>query len=478
MARLEQLTEFLFTHPGSSMSLDSETPGFYVDDTGTATPVFRQPLRTGQILLLFADLVPRAQTQDFLSGTPTDFVFESHKGSLAVHMEMHGSELKVRVKPARGGEELINSGRGLSSESAISAPPAPPPPSLEAPRPNLVSIIAQLPEKRVSHLHLSPDQLAFGRVDGQLRPLTELGPFSASDIREALLSLAPQSLREGLHKKSSFEFSQLSKDAVFHVRGQVGREGLSVVVRALPRTVASPTQLGVPDDFLQVMRGAGLWIVAGGAGQGTSTTVASLVQAALEVRPMTVCTFESPIEYVLEAKRGLVRQLEVGNHVSSFAAGLDDARRGDDDLVVVGQLDDAATLAAALALADRGRLVLGVLHAKTAVAAVQKLVDLSQGRPAAVASVMRGVFAQSLVPNTTQGRSLCWELLPGSEAVKGFVRDGALGQLPALLTRTIDQSLMQLLVRGDIEAEVALSHARDRAWFEAQLSRVAHPRAA
>jgi hypothetical protein len=37
---------------------------------------------------------------------------------------------------------------------------------------------------------------------------------------------------------------------------------------------------------------------------------------------------------------------------------------------------------------------------------------------------------------------------------------------------------MQLLVRGEVEAEVALSNARDRSWFEEQLSRVAHPRAA
>jgi twitching motility protein PilT len=236
--------------------------------------------------------------------------------------------------------------------------------------------------------------------------------------------------------------------------------------------------LGVPDDFLQVMRGAGLWVVAGGAGQGTTTTVASLVQAALETRPLTVCTFESPIEYVLEPRRGLVRQLEVGHHVPTFAEGLDDARRGDDDLVVVGQLDEPTTLAAAIALADRGRLVLGVLHAKTAVTAVQKLVDLTQGRPTPLASVLRGVFAQSLVPNTTQGRTLCWELLPGSDSVKAFLRDGALTQLPPLMTRTLDQSLMQLLVRGELEADVALAHARDRAWFEAQLSRVAHPRAA
>lgn len=475
MARLEQLTEYLFTHPGSSMSLDSETPGFYVDESGAATPVFRQALRTGQILLLFADVVPRDQSQDFLSGKAVDFVHEVRGGTVLVHMEMKGSELKVRVKAAAAGEELLLGGKSLSSASVITA--APPPPAQDTPRPNLLSIIAQLTERRVSHLHLAADQLAFARVDGALNPLTELGPFTGSEIREALLALAPQSLRESLGRRASFEFSHVTKDAVFHLRGQTGRDGQSVVVRALPRRVPAPQSLGLPDEFLQVLRGAGLWLVSGAAGQGTSTTAASLVQASLDARALTVTTLESPIDFVISPGRGLVQQLEVGVHVPSFAEGLDAARRGDDDLVVVGQLDDAATVAAALALADRGRLVLGVVHARSALAAVQKLVDLSPSR-AALATVLRGVFGQALVPNVTEGRTLCWELLPGSDAVKGFVRDGALAQLAPLYARSFDQTLMQLLVRGEVAADVALAHARDRAWFEEQLARVAHPRAA
>ena len=253
---------------------------------------------------------------------------------------------------------------------------------------------------------------------------------------------------------------------------------MGVVVRALPRQVPSPSSLGVPDEFAHVLRGSGLWIVAGGAGQGTSSTVASLVQSALEARALDVCMLESPPDYVLEPKKGLVQQLEIGVHAPSFAAALDDARRGDADLVVVGQLDDAETLAGALALAERGRLVLGVVHAKSALAAVQKLVDLSPGGLTTLASMLRGVFGQSLVANKKGGRSLCWELLPGTDQVKAVIRAGSLGELGALHTRTSDQSLMQLLTRGEVEAEVALANARDRSWFEDQLKRIAPARAA
>lgn len=478
MARLDQLTEYLFTHPGSTLTLDSEGPGFYVDAQGHSTPVFKQALRSGQVLLLFADTVPRAQSQDFLAGKAIDFVFETRRGPLSAHMEMRGNELKARVKLAAAGDEMMFSGKGLTSDSAIAALPQPPAPPAEPTRTTLMSVIAQLADKRASHLHLAAGQKAFVRIDGRLACLEDLGVFSAADIREALHSLAPQAMRDALGKAASFEFSHVAKEAVFHVRGQHGREGLSVVLRALPRTVPGPASLGVPDEFAHVLRGSGLWVVAGGAGQGTSTTVASLVQSALETRAMSVCMLESPIDYVLEPKKGLLQQLEIGVHAPSFAAALDEARRRDDDLVVVGQLDDAPTLQAALALADRGRLVLGVVHAKSALTALQKLVDLAPRGGASLASLLRGVFGQSLVPNTTGGRSLCWELLPGTDAVRALVRDGALTQLGPLLTRTADQSLLQLVLRGDIDAEVALQHARDRNWFEDQLKRATHARAA
>jgi twitching motility protein PilT len=481
MARLDQLTEYLFTHPGSTLTLDSEGPGFYVDLSGQSTPVFKQTLRSGQILLLFADMVPREQSQDFLAGKPIDFVFETRRGPLSAHMEMKGDDLRVQVKPSAPGDRALFQGKRLAFDPASPAPPSsspPPPPSNDAPRTTLLSLIAQLAEKRASHLHLAVGQRAFVRVDGRLVCLEELGAFSASDIREAVQALAPQAMRETLGRMTSFDFSHVTGQAVFHVRGQQGRDGLGVVIRALPRQVPTPASLGVPDEFSDVLHGSGLWVVSGGAGLGTSTTVASLVQSALDQRALTVCTIEGPIDYVLESRRGLVQQLEVGVHSPSFALALEDARRGDADLVVVGQLDDAETLAAALSLADRGRLVLGVVHAKTAPLAVQKLVDLGPRGSAALASTLRGVFGQDLVPNTSGGRSLCWELLPGTDAVRALVRDGALHQLGPLSTRTHDQSLMQLFVRGEVDAETALAHARDRALFEDLLTRVAHPRAA
>lgn len=475
MARLDKLIDYLFTHAGTTLLLESGSPGFFEDARGNRTPVFKQCLRWGQILLLLEDTVPADRSQDFRAGRPIKFVYETPQGGLSVELERKGKELRARVAIAAEAEELLSSVKGLSADSTAAVLPRI---DVVNQRITLSSVIAQLIEKRASHLHLAPDRPAFVRIDGRLLCLEEAGPFSATEVREALSELAPAAIRETFLWEQRFEFTHVSNEKVIHVRGQQGREGLSVVVRARPRQVPAAASLGVPDDFARVLRGSGLWVVAGGAGEGTSTTVAALVQGALEARSLDVCTIDSPIDYLLEPKRGLVQQLEIGVHAPSFAAALEDARRGDADLVTVGELGDPQTLAAALALGDCGRLVVGVLHAKSAVAALQKLVDLAPPGSSALATQLRGVFAQRLVPNRSGGRSLCWELLPGTDAVKALVKERAVAEVAPLLTRTFDQSLLQLAMGGELDAEVALAHARNRAWLEEQLSRVGHPRAA
>ncbi len=461
MAAFDRLADYLFTHPGGTVRLDSGTPGAFIDAHGVSSPIYKQPLRPGQVLLVYAGAVPRDCADDFLAGRQIGFALDTPRGSLWIQLQAQGEKVTSRASLATGGEELISTGRGLPAGS-------PSEPRSNSSRSTLLTVITQLVAKRASHLHLATDRYAFARVDGRLLCLEHLGIFSAAQLREAVLALAPPSMRDALSRRSNFEFCQPSKYSVFYVRGEEGRDGLRVTVRAFPRKVPTPAALGLPEELAQVLTGTGLWVVAGGAGQGTSTTVASLVQDALERRALEVSMLESPLDYLLDPRQGLVQQLEIGVQAPSFAAALEDARRGDADLVVVGQLDDAATLEAAVALAARGRLVLGVVHAKTALAAAQKLVELS--RPWALATVLRGLFAQSLVPKKGGGRSLCWELLPATEAVRRTLREGVVDQVTPLISHTADQSLLQLVLRGEVDAGLACALARDRQAFEAQLS--------
>jgi twitching motility protein PilT len=470
MSRLDQIVEHLFTHPRAELVLESNNNGFYREPGTPDVSVFRQPLRTGQILLLFADLVPQEQSQHLLAGQAITFRYASPKGSLNVAMDLQGPDIRVSVRavepPAR------------SSKSAIESPP---PVSRDAPGLALSQLIADLPERRATYLHLAAGQPPFLRVGSSLIPFAETGPFTAAHIREALAAMAPASLREVVMKQPRFDFTCVAKDSVFHVHAQEGRGGgLNVVVRVLPRTVGSLESLGLPPALATGMQGPGLWVLAGSAGHGTTTTLAALAQAVLSSRAASVCMIEAPIEYVLTAGQGLAQQLEVGTHVASFAEALGQARTTDHDLVGVGGLDDATTLAEAIALADRGRLVVGTLHAHSALEATQKLLSLvaTATLKSQLVSVLRGVFAQQLVPTLAGGRALAWEVLPGTEPVKEQLRVGTAGLLATSRSHTFEQSLADLATRGEVDTELVLRLADDRAALEALLARSSKARAA
>jgi twitching motility protein PilT len=189
---------------------------------------------------------------------------------------------------------------------------------------------------------------------------------------------------------------------------------------------------------------------------------------------VSVRCLESPIEYVLTPGPGPLCQLEVGAHVTSFSEGLRDALHDDVDVVMVSELDDADVLREALTLAERGKLVVGSMHARCAAQAAEKLVYLTQGSPAArwqLGQTLRGVFSQVLCRNTEGGKSLAWELLPGVPAVRSAVVDGQVSAFPSLRTKTLELGLSELVSAGMLERDEALSVAPDRSLMEAVLSR-------
>src|SRR4030095_16511598 len=94
-------------------------------------------------------------------------------------------------------------------------------------------------------------------------------------------------------------------------------------------------------------------------------------------RSRRVTTLEDPIEYRITSgcEGGLVRQREIGREVSNFATGLRDALREDPDILLIGEMRDAETIALAPTAAETGHLVLASLHSRSSASAVERIVD-------------------------------------------------------------------------------------------------------
>ncbi|MBI3934882.1 MAG: Flp pilus assembly complex ATPase component TadA, partial [Acidobacteria bacterium] len=115
-----------------------------------------------------------------------------------------------------------------------------------------------------------------------------------------------------------------------------------------------------------------------------------------------ILTVEDPIEFVHESQKCLINQREVGPHTLSFANAQRSAQREDPDIILVGEMRDLETTEIAFHAAMTGHLVLSTLHTNSAIATINRLLDLGVD-PVLISSSITLITAQRLL------RKLCNE---------------------------------------------------------------------
>ncbi len=261
-----------------------------------------------------------------------------------------------------------------------------------------------------SDVHLKPGLAPILRIAGELRTLSDVPPLSRELLQSLGHSLLNDRRRELLERTGEVVLAMAAGHGgrlrvhIFHHRA-----GLGMSVRLIPAEPPTLEALGLPAETRTLFEpGAGLVIVAGGAGSGRTTTVAALLDDLVGQRPVRLTTIEDPVEYLLKDRRGVVVQREVGTDVPSATAALRAAARQDLDVLAVCDLSDPDTTALTVDAARAGRLVVATLMATDVRDAVEKLVALlgpAAGAAARVrlAAVLRGIVHQRLVP-AAEGR--------------------------------------------------------------------------
>jgi twitching motility protein PilT len=256
----------------------------------------------------------------------------------------------------------------------------------------------------------------------------------------------------------------------FRVSAYRQRGAVSLVLRSVPLTVPTLAELGVPAAATALSeKERGLVVVAGGAGEGKSATVAAMIGHVNRSYAKHVITLEDPIEVLHEDQRGAVCQREIGEDVASFASGLRAAQRQDPDVIAVSELRDHDAYAAALDAVEQGHLVIAVVAAPDVTRAVSRLFALGRGIPehdARLAGALEGVLAQRLLPKRDgSGVTLCCELLVATAAVREALRGRADDLGPSLRElmengaspygmSTFEMSLKQLQAQGQASASI------------------------
>ncbi|MGH2604702.1 MAG: type IV pilus twitching motility protein PilT, partial [Dehalococcoidia bacterium] len=241
------------------------------------------------------------------------------------------------------------------------------------------ALLRELVEAGGSDLHLTVGLPPRLRIDGELvnSRITPraLHPDQTLALAGSLLNERQQAAFEAANELDfSFGIAGLARfrASVYRQRGAVG-----VAIRQIPYEIRSFDSLGLPPhvaDFAK--RQNGLVLVTGSTGSGKSTTLAALIDRINHERKVHIVTIEDPIEFVHNHRLAMVNQREVGTDTRSFATALKHALRQDPDVVLIGEMRDTETIAAAITTAETGHLVLATLHSNSAAESIDRMIDV------------------------------------------------------------------------------------------------------
>jgi twitching motility protein PilT len=310
------------------------------------------------------------------------------------------------------------------------------------------------------------------RINGTLTSNGE-PPLSAEDIRSILMpSLTADRLTE-LQERKSLDFCFVRPSiGRFRANFHYQRGTLAAAIRLLPEQVPSLESLHLPASLAMLTeRRQGLVLLTGPTGCGKTSTLAALVDRINTRRRDHIITIEDPIEYQHNNRGSLIEQIELGRDTPDFARAVRAVLRQDPDVIMVGEMRDGETMAAALTAAETGHLVLSSLHTNDAAQTVSRILDTfpsgyqSQIRQQ-LSLALLAVISQQLVPATNgAGRYPAVEILVATAATRNLIRRGDDHQLRANIETgradgmlTMEQSLAELVRAGRISRETAFAH--------------------
>ncbi|WP_179637912.1 PilT/PilU family type 4a pilus ATPase [Tunturiibacter empetritectus] len=310
------------------------------------------------------------------------------------------------------------------------------------------------------------------RVNGGLTPDVGL-PLSGENIRDILLPLLTSAQLNELQKEKCLDFCFVrSSIGRFRANFHYQRGTLAAALRVLPEQIPSLESLHLPAALAMLAeRRQGLVLLTGPTGCGKTSTLAALVDRINAQRHDHIITIEDPIEYQHVNRNSLVEQIELGHDTLSFGQAVRSVLRQDPDVIMIGEMRDSETIAAALTAAETGHLVLSSLHTNDAAQTVSRILDTfptgyqSQIRQQLSLALLAVISQQLLSAENGGGRYPAVEILVATGATRNLIRRGDDHQLRASIETgradgmlTMEQSLTELVRAGRISRETAFAH--------------------
>lgn len=340
---------------------------------------------------------------------------------------------------------------------------------------DLLKVLGELAKSKVSDLHVFPEETCFIRRAGALEPLSNV-KFSEDEVKKIILSTSNPKVREllGKHRQTNYSFvsptGERFRFSVFNERGK-----FALAIRTIPAYPAKLTDLGLPEPIKKVLsKPSGLIIVGSPAGNGKTTTIASLLDFINTHYEKNILTVENPVEIKFKDDKSSFIQREIPLDVANVFDGLDEAYRMDPDVIMTDSLGYKDAMEQAFFLCEAGCLVIGATDGGNSQQILERIIggvpdEERDGIKGKLATHLAMIISQRLVPRMDGfDRVPIFDILVNTPQVKSLIRTENLIMIRPLQEQdlangmcTFDRQLLALAKKAQIYHADSIAYAED-----------------
>ena len=337
-------------------------------------------------------------------------------------------------------------------------------------------LLRLMTEKGSSDLHIKAGSSPAIRLNGRLVVLRDLPVLTPQQSLQLAVGMMDDAQRKSfsIRNESDFAYS-LPGVGRFRVNCFYQRGSVGMALRRVATERNSIEELGLPQVILRLAdEPRGLILVTGTAGSGKTTTLASMIDHINSTRDGHIVTIEDPIEVMHQDKKCIVSQREIGIDTESYEDALRHVVRQDPDVILIGEMRDHETVAAALTAAEIGNLVLSTLHTIDATETINRIIDFfppyqQKQIRLMLAATLKGIVSLRLIPSIQGGLVPAVEVLVMTGTIREYITDSdktylirdAMEEGEYYGMITFDQSLLQLYQDRKVTLDDAIAMARN-----------------
>jgi len=327
-------------------------------------------------------------------------------------------------------------------------------------------------DKKASDIFLSVGSPINIKINGVAVPVNQQVMDSDTILKLLYEVLTPKQIKEYEDTLEMNAAYTLEPYGSFRISAFRQKGSPAVVVRYIPGDIPPFDSLGLPEVLKEViMEKRGLILMVGATGSGKSTSLAAMLDYRNELKSGHILTLEDPVEFIFKNKKSIVNQREVGSDTLDFRIALKNALRQAPDCILIGEVRDKDTMAAAIAYAQSGHLCLATLHANNSYHAINRIISFYplENRPALLqdlAATLKCIVSQRLIRNKKGGRSAAVEVMLNTRHIAELIEKGEISEMKEAMdksmapgSQTFEQCFFKMIRDGSISQEEAMANA-------------------